>query len=303
MLAVKTSDQLGNQMFSYASVKTIAQKRGEDFCFVRAKNSHGNDTDKKYGNEIHTIFPNTQKDFRAVLPEQIVNTWEEPPLKTRKMNYQEEAFQVPENTLMIGHYISCRYFADNLEQVQDWFAFPEELEQQVQTEIRLLREKYPNRPLIAVHFRIGDDYVKQGFRLQDHYWFRAAAKLCSECTEPVFLLFYDTCNEKKGIINRFKQKYDCEICRGSLAHDLCMMSKCQYQIICNSSFSIMSAVLNRNPDKKILRPSVYPAGLLYNPSDCFADDWTVIPAHQSLYSRINYLFMCLKGRLLRIIRQ
>ena len=46
MLTVTISDQLGNQMFAYASVKTIAQNRGEFFGFVRAENNLINDTDK-----------------------------------------------------------------------------------------------------------------------------------------------------------------------------------------------------------------------------------------------------------------
>ena len=45
MLTVTISDQLGNQMFAYASVKTIAQNRGEFFGFVRAKNNLINDTE------------------------------------------------------------------------------------------------------------------------------------------------------------------------------------------------------------------------------------------------------------------
>ncbi len=75
------------------------------------------------------------------------------------------------------------------------------------------------------------------------------------------------------MVNDFLQKYDCEVCRGSLVHDLCMMSKCHWQIICNSSFSIMSAVLNANQDQTILRPSVYPVGLDFQKDDCFAEEW------------------------------
>lgn len=38
MLVARIADQLGNQMFAYASVKTIAQHRQEPFGFVREWN-------------------------------------------------------------------------------------------------------------------------------------------------------------------------------------------------------------------------------------------------------------------------
>lgn len=100
----------------------------------------------------------------------------------------------------------------------------------------------------------------------------------------------------------FLQKYDCEVCRGSLVHDLCMMSKCHWQIICNSSFSIMSAVLNANQDQTILRPSVYPVGLDFQKDDCFAEEWISIPARQDPASRRNCHIQILKGKILKLIR-
>ena len=63
MLVGKIADQLGNQMFTYASLKTIARDRKEDFYFIRAHNDRINDSDKRYGNEIHTMFPNIQGEF------------------------------------------------------------------------------------------------------------------------------------------------------------------------------------------------------------------------------------------------
>ncbi len=302
MLVATISDQLGNQMFAYASVKSIALSRDESFGFVRAKNNLINDTDQRYGNEIHTIFPNTKQDFLTALPAEIENTWNEPPLKERSANYQPSALTVSDNTLMNGHFISCRYFWKNRSQVQEWFMFPEDIEHTVQKEISDLKKKYPGRPLIATHFRVGRDYMQQGFRLADDYWFHAANEVLKRCDNPVFLLFYDHKGETGDVVSNFMKKYDCEICRGSLVHDLCMMSRCQWQIICNSSFSIMSAVLNTTPDQMVLRPSVYPVGLDFQKEDCFADEWISIPARQDPASRRKCHIQILKGKILKLIR-
>ena len=303
MLTVTISDQLGNQMFTYASVKTIAESRGESFGFIRAHNTLINDSDQHYGNEIHTIFPNIKEEFLPSMPAQISHTWDEPPLHVRSTNYQESALTVPTDTLMNGHFISYRYFQDNLENVREWFAFPADIEDDVQAQMAALQQKYPERPLIATHFRVGPDYLRQGFRLADDYWFHAAEEIKKQVKDPVFLLFYDKKETSGGIVNEFLEKYDCEICRGSLVHDLNMMSKCHWQIICNSSFSIMSAVLNADPDKVVLRPSVYPVGLEFQKEDCFCDDWISIPARQDPRSRRSCHMMRFKGRILKLIRK
>ena len=59
MLTVTISDQLGNQMFAYASVKTIAQNRGEFFGFVRAENNLINE-------DIETAAWNVMRQFFIV---------------------------------------------------------------------------------------------------------------------------------------------------------------------------------------------------------------------------------------------
>lgn len=300
MIVGRMADQLGNQMFTYASLKTIAQDRGEAFYFIREHNDRINDSDKRYGNEIHTMFPKIQGEFLQKLPEEVTHTYQEPPLPKRTTNYQEAALQVPKDTLMLGHYISYRYFAHRLREVRDWFAFPEDVEAEVQKELEQLHGTYANRPLVAVHFRVGEDYMRQGFRLKDSYWMHAAAYVMRQTAEkPVFLVFYD---RKAKIVEKFTNTYECVVCRGSLLHDLCMMSKCEKQIISNSSFSIMSAVLNKKEEAEIIRPSVYPVGQYMQPQDCFADHWTVVEAKQSVLSKGNYWWMRCKGEVLKRLR-
>lgn len=300
MLVGKIADQLGNQMFTYASLKTIAKDRKEDFYFIRAHNDRINDSDKRYGNEIHTMFPNIQGEFLEELPKEVTHTYHEPPIVERKTNYQKEALQVPENTLMLGHFISCQYFVHRIQEVWDWFAFPEDVEVQVQEEFQKLCKDYPDRLLVSVHFRVGEDYVRQGFRIRDAYWLKAAKYLTQKSAKkPLFLVFYD---KKAKIVEKFTNTYECVVCRGSLLHDLCMMSKCEKQIISNSSFAIMSAVLNQRENVEIIRPSAYPVGQYFQPQDCFMESWTIIEAHQSIRSKGKYWWMRAKGRLLKLIR-
>lgn len=304
MLVANIADQLGNQMFAYASVKTIAQKKGYDFRFIRAKNSLINDNDAKYGNEIHTIFPNTSCEFLPNLPESIIYTYRESIAPTDKKAYSDTAWEVSDNTYMHGHFISFQYFHDNLAQVRHWFTFSEDVLQNCQNKLDAIQKKYPQKHLVAIHFRVGDDYLKQGFLLHPTYWTNAAEYILKKYGQDnvIFLPFYDCSIKSSRIVRTFFDQYPCENIRGSLVEDMCCLTLVKNLIVCNSSFSAMAGILNSHHDKLVLRPSVYPAGTHYQPDDCFPNDWVVIPAKRNLCSTNYYRYMCFKGWILKLIR-
>ncbi|MCI8429198.1 MAG: hypothetical protein HFI16_02925 [Lachnospiraceae bacterium] len=303
MLVADISDQLGNQMFAYAAVKTIAQKKGYEFRFIRAHNTRINSSDPKYGSELHTIFPQTSSELLDELPP-LPNTWNESITPSSSQIYTEEATEVPDNTYMKGHFISCLYFMDNLDQVRKWFAFSPDILEACQSRLKRVQEAYPGRQPVAVHFRVGDDYLKQGFLLHESYWFHAAEYMIQKYGKEhlLFLPFYDHRPSSGGLVNRFMQRYPCENIRGTLVEDMCTLTLVRNLIVCNSSFSAMAGILNHMPGKQVLRPSVYPSGTQYQPADCFPGTWTVIPARQNRFSFLYCGFMKTKGRLLKVLR-
>lgn len=305
MLIADISDQLGNQMFAYASVKTIAERKGYSFGFIRAHNNRINDTDKQYGNEIHTIFPHVQDDFLEKLPDDIKYTFTENVSPDSETFYSERALEVQDQTYMKGHFISYRYFSDNMEHVRHWFTFSDEIMSRCQKKLELIQKKHPGKKLIAIHFRVGEDYLRQGFLLNGSYWHHAAEYMIQKYGKEhvIFVPFYDSLKGSGKIAKQFIEKYPCEIIRGSLVEDMCCMTLFQNLVVCNSSFSIMAGILNPLPDKIVLRPSVYPAENRYQPTDCFPDDWIVFPAKRSILSGCNYQWMCIKGTLLKFLRR
>ena len=57
--------------------------------------------------------------------------------------------------------------------------------------------------------------------------------------------------------------------------DLCIMSMCDHNIIANSSYSWWASYLNKNPDKRIIAPSIW-FGFNCNLDDLYMDNWTVL---------------------------
>lgn len=304
MLVVNISDQLGNQMFAYAAIRTIAEQHGYDFGFIRAHNDRINDNDKKYGNEIHTIFENTHDQWLQELPASVTHTYTEQIGTNDAVFFSSDVQQIPDNTYLIGHFISYQYIKDNLDHIRQWFTFPSDTVQTCQHKLATVREKHPSKILIGIHFRVGDDYLKQGFLLQSSYWIHAAEHMIQKYGKDnvLFLPFYDKKPARGGIVNYFFSHYPCENIRGTLVEDMCSLTMLENLIVCNSSFSAMAGILNAVPEHTIIRPSTYPAEAGYLPTDCFPDDWIIISAKKSFQSWLQYRIMVGKGKILKLIR-
>lgn len=131
MLICKLSDQLGNQMFAYAAIKSIAKDKGYDF-YVHDEYDNQflkNDTDKRLGCNLTTIFENIRKEVIHDIPTGY-NEFQEITTTKSPSSFQKEALQVKDNTVMKGHYISPLYFEHRLNEVQEWFKFPELIEKE-----------------------------------------------------------------------------------------------------------------------------------------------------------------------------
>ncbi len=278
MLLLKTSDQLGNQMFAYASVKTIALDRGYEFR-VLPKNMDGelsNDKDSVYGNTVDTIFPNVKEElFLGDTSKLELVEFQEVTDVNSASSICKEAFSVSDNTLMLGHYIAAGYFMHRIREVREWFAFPQDVQRQAGEDLTAIRAKYPDKLLVSVHFRVGPDYRKNGYMLDHTYWERAAKHLLAQTgKEAVFAVFYD---RKDSTVEQFMQQFTCADARKTLVYDMCAMSMCDAHIVCNSSFSMMTGLLDRE-DGAVICPSTFPIPDGYLPADCYPEHWIKIEA-------------------------
>lgn len=307
MLIVSLKSQLANQMFAYASIKSICMDKGYDFRYfneycseMESANSH---EDKKYGRNVDTIFKIPACEKVDSIPTSFKIHEEAKYTKIHKCNYYKEIYDVEDNTYMDGHFISPKYFEHRIDQVREWFAFPDDIKHKVEKQIDALKVKYPGEQIVSVHFRVGDDYRNMAYLLSSTYQHRAA-KLYKEMeSRPVrFVVFYD---KMTVAVKRFIKKYKAESMHGSLVEDLCGMSLCDGNIVANSSFSIMGALLNTSENGKVIRPSIYPTGIKKFQNGSFRNEWIVADAKQSLYgiffakTKIGNISYKLKYKILR----
>lgn len=285
MIIAKLSDQLGNQMFAYAAVKTIALDKCLPFAFFIDKKEGDvlNDSDPKYGNRVDTIFKSLEEEVIIDIPS-YSNFYQEIVSTFSSSAFCSEALNVQDNTIMAGHYISPLYFIHRIDKVREWFAFPFTITNKIDNKINIIREQNKNRVLVSVHFRNAEDYRNGGFMLKSRYWWDAAIKTESLFFNPLFIIFYD---EKTELVTRFIKHFKGVEMRGTLVEDMYAITQCDHHIICNSSFSIMSALLDSKPMNMVIRPSKFPVPGGYIPTDIYFCDWMSIRGEKDWYSEVR----------------
>jgi hypothetical protein len=285
MIIAKLSDQLGNQMFAYAAVKTIALDKGVDFAFFVHKNKGDiiNDTDPRYGNQVDSIFSNVRSEIVKEIPDNY-NHFQEITSAKSASAFQKESLEVADNTVMSGHYISPTYFMHRIKSVREWFTFPNSITENIDLSLAKIRIKYFDRELVSVHFRNAKDYRDGGYMLQKEFWTRAALKINSLYANPLFIVFYD---QKTDLVKDFIQKFDAIEMRGTLVEDMYAISLCDVHVVCNSSFSIMAALLDSKVTSKVFRPSTCPIPGGYKPSDVYCDEWEIIEGKKDWWSEVR----------------
>lgn len=274
MLIAKLKNQLGNQMFEYAVVKTIAQKKGYNFAFYIEPilEKYINDSDKKHGKNINDLFVLEEKG-KEKLPDGY-NYFNESIYRKDSNFFFQESYAVEDDTIMDGLFESLQYFNNDFRDLRKWFVFHQDTEVDAKIKIDNIRKRYHNRVIVSVHFRVGDDFMRMGLTMNKKYWYEAAESAVKQYGNPIFVCFYD---KKNFIVENFLKHFECIDCRGSLIEDMCMISMCDAHIICNSTFSIISALLDKKKGK-VFCPQKYPAFLSYRaPEDVMLKEWTAIP--------------------------
>lgn len=189
--------------------------------------------------------------------------------------YSEVAFHYnpiissDQNLYLIGGFQSEKYFIDHKEEIRKIFNY--EISAELKKILPLNGELS-----CSIHVRRGD-YLKypKHHPVQDIEYYKNAISLFKE--NIIFLVFSDDiewCKQNfKGLSDNLifvENNEDYE--------DLYLMSKCNHNIIANSSFSWWGAWLNNNPDKKVIAPKNWfgPVYSQHNTKDLYCEDWIII---------------------------
>jgi len=265
--------RLGNQLFQYAMLKTVAIETGYEMKIPDPSTMCWADVKTQpclLGNY------NIECDFL-----------EEDDLKKLKYNFIERsqghtyfnphAFKIPDGTNFHGYFQNSQYFMKHADVIRKELSLKPELEEAAQDYIHNLKSH--NEKIVSVHFRRGDNTDGHGGIVKDYYgpndtlspdshfgkYFFAALKEF-EGQNVRFLVFSggtrDGMKHNQGDVDWCKAHLQDDrfvFCEGkSDIEDFAAMKNCDHHITSHSTtFGYWGAFLNPREDKIVIAPKNY----------------------------------------------
>ena len=255
--------RLGNQLFQYAALKGLAVKNGYDVKIPnpQSMNWHGQTSLlDKFNIECEYA---TQEDMNT-----LQNLYEEP----NWTKYDENFFNVPDNTSIEGFFQSTFYFEHISEQIKKELTPTDEYLNKAKEVIAGLKSQYAGYEIVSVHVRRGDNMTNgqtgliQAFEPGGMYetYFNEAKKVF-DGKKVKFLVFTggQRFNEDNSIdvewCKNFFKGDDFIFSEGNAQiYDFSLIMSCDHNILSHAStFGWWAAYVNPNPNKIVVAPEYY----------------------------------------------
>jgi hypothetical protein len=277
-------EQLGSQMNNFAVGFSIAEKTKHKLSIVN------DDLYKGYGqikvvdafvypfeiiNDTSTFISVELKEFP--LPDSVRNV-----LQANYKNFENLSLyelEPEKNYQIFGTlHFPQKYWIDKIDNIKtNLFVFKENFQIAAQAKIDSIRK--PDKKLVSIHFRRTDYLVSHILNLSFDYYKEALTYFNPDKYQViVFSDDIEYCkNNLYELFNNEGIKWDVYISNTNNSNiDMCMMSLCDDNIICNSTFSQWGALLNKNENKRVICPiGILPELKEYNPREIFKD-WTIL---------------------------
>ena len=266
--------RLGNQLFQYAFLRTVARRHGTHFYCPGW-----------IGDRVLTLEDAAE---RAPTAER-VHVFHDLRLK-----YHPEAECAPDGTDYDGNFESWRYFTTTEPEVRRWYSFRPEMTSRV-------REKYAGLELpqmTCFHLRFGDYCTfptKLAFFTPGAAYYRQAVAMLAPRRVAVFSDDMQSARARLAGLPVELVFIDGNECW----EDLYLMTQCKNHVVSASTFSWWGAWLSSVPGKRVIHPAegrFRPGSWSDNP-DLYPSEWARLPALSNSITE-KYWFLKLQHRML-----
>lgn len=251
---------LGNQMFQYAAIVGMSKKHNRKFC-IPHKSTFGKAYYTQLRSNIYDAF-DIQAHGYGVSRFATVNE--------EHFHFDERLFNRPptRDTNLYGFFQSEKWFAHCKTDIRHAFTFKDEyngLAEEMRAQL--------SGEIIALHVRRTDYLTDPNHKaLGLDYYERALAEMPSECKVVIF-----TDDPEWAKVQELFPDERCFVSETDCPYtDMALMSKCDYHIIGNSTFSWWGAWLSSS--KKVVAPKDWFGAPLggNDLSDLYCDGWIVL---------------------------
>jgi hypothetical protein len=303
MKIVNVQGGLGNQLFQYAFGKYLSARHTDDvyYDFSWFEEGAEYDHDILYLDSFETEYDAIGATDRfSVIPMGEKGEWlarefyyKSPYIMQKALNYYREVregnekFVFPRGPYMFnycpavvntpgdayfrGYWQSYEYVDRVWDRIEDDFALRDSLSEYSET----ISGRIESSNSVSVHVRRGD-YVRRGWELSETYYKNAIDHMRERVRNPQFFVFSDDIPWAKETLNAddvmFVEGNDYQTCY----EDMYLMSRCDRNIIANSTFSWWGAWLNDTTETEVIAPRVWVDGVGTDRIDVLPPAWETI---------------------------
>ena len=287
MNIIRMSGGLGNQMFQYALYMKLCAM-GKEVKFDDINEYRSDDTRPIMLALFGIDYPRATWDEIIEFTDgsmEILKRLGRKIFGRRAIEYYEKGFYDPQvlsfdSMYLRGNFQSEKYFEDIKDKVRERYRFPDldklHLPEKLYESTKVCLDAIESTEAVSIHMYRSDsrldEELYEGICTEKYY--EGAVRFVQEkYPQAVFYVFSNEPKWVRGwveylIKNQLKENMDAQqvkalekrfvMVEANTDHtgylDMMLMSKCNHNVISNSSFSWWGAWLNRNPDKLIVAP-------------------------------------------------
>ena len=259
MIIANLKGGLGNQLFQISTGIDLADRSCTEFCI-------------NYNLPHNLVQGNTAAKYKDTLYRDIIEARGMPSVRYAEPFFKYNEIVAKPDMIIDGYFQSEKYFPARRSQLIELFKFPESTVSKVDTVIGKMKNECT---VVGVHIRRGDykTYETTHPLQRPDYYNNAMNKIKDVHPDAKFVLCTDDFESVQSEFNMDDFVYANST---DELMDMCVLSKCDHLIGCNSSFSWWSSYFNTNDGMHIF-PSVWfgPDGP-QDYEDIFRDNWILI---------------------------
>jgi len=261
MIIVRLQGGLGNQLFQYAFGRRLALLRGEELFLDDEGLKNDRVTFRKYSLGVFNINAEiiSSKDLYKIKYPLGLFSKISALIETKFLRH----FNIGYNALLLkskkkyfsGFFQSYKYFEPIKEILLEEITLQEPIDDKYADLLKRMRDS----DSVSLHVRRGD-YISDAKTKKAHYTFgleyyqKATKIIADKISNPVYFVFSDDIAWAKENLKLNAETFFVSAPNVKDYEELILMSKCQNNIIANSSFSFWGAWLNRNSAKLVIAP-------------------------------------------------
>lgn len=200
MIATYFRGRLGNNMYQYSHIRSVAERKNYDFSIMPSASDSFNQFDDIFPHlkfdrtNIYQIRKEVHKDSSEIdrKYDKIGTVWEE-----YNYDFKKQFYDLPDNVTCFGFFQNYQY--SNREDVKKWFQIY--LNDEQQEEYDRLYDLYDPEEYCYIHFR-GTDFLKVPLYITKiDFWKNAQNKIIDNYGKKKFLVITDDIENAKLNIN------------------------------------------------------------------------------------------------------